>query len=603
MLGDGIVPSNVKAGYLARLIIRRSLRFIEKLQLNLSLRELVSIQIDTLHKEFPSLKEGQHQIEEIHDLETNRYKETLTKGESLVKKIISDKQTIETPTLITLYDTHGMPPTIVKTIASKKGINIDIPTNFDSMIAELHSHEEETTTKEKTPLNLPETIPLYYQDHYIREFDATIIWTQNTPTDTLVILDQTAFYPEGGGQPSDIGTFLYNNEEIPVTQVEKQDKSLIHHITKPIPINTKIHAKLNWDQRYTLMKHHTGTHLVNGALRKILGEHVWQAGSQLGIQDARFDYSHYKPLSQNEKNLIEKKANEYITKAVPVTKKVMTRNDAEHIYGFRLYQGGVPPGNAIRILDIPGIDVEACGGTHLNNTNETEKIRILKTERIQDGVNRIIFAAGQKVDEYKKEEEIFYKNLINTLSSRYTIQQHPDISTEIQQAASHFSVATTQLQKTFARFLKETSPEEKIIPVQTLSDAAEKLFNTWKKQQKNKKKISQNEINQLTDNAEIIPNTNIKLIITSTKQNATATAGLIIAQPDYIVHLSDGNKIISAASENINIDLRKIAPKIGKILGGSGGGSPKLTQSGGPNRDKITEALQIARTETLKYFE
>jgi alanyl-tRNA synthetase len=603
MLGDGIVPSNVKAGYLARLIIRRALRFIEHLNLHIPLREIVSMQIETLYNEFPSLKDEQRQIEEILDIETKRYKDTLSKGESLVKKILSDHQTIDTSTLITLYDTHGMPPTIVQNIAQQKGITIEIPPNFDSMIAELHSQEERTLSQKKPPTNLPQTKALYNQDHYIKEFDATVLWSQQTPTDHIIILNQTAFYPEGGGQPSDIGEILYNGQKIPVTLVEKNGSAIIHHVSEPIPINSTIHAMINWTQRYTLMKHHTGTHLVNGALRKVLGEHVWQAGSQLGIQDARFDYAHYKPLTSKEKTLIETQANIYIKQAVPITKKVMTRNDAEHIYGFRLYQGGVPPGNAIRVLDIPGIDVEACGGTHLNNTQEVEKIRILKTERIQDGVNRIIFAAGQKVDEYDQEEETYYRSLISLLTPRYSIQQHDDISTQMQQSAVLFSVPTTQLHKTFKRFLIETQPEQKEISRKNLTEAAEHLFNTWKKQLKNKKKVSQAEISRLTESAEAIPNTSFKLIIATTSHEPTATAGIVIEQPNYIIHISDGYKIISAASENIDIDLRSIAPKIGKILGGSGGGKPKLVQAGGPNLQKIPEALQIAKKETLKFFQ
>jgi alanyl-tRNA synthetase len=560
------------------------------------------MQIDTLHNEFPSLKEGQHQIEEILEIETNRYKDTLFKGESLVKKILSKHQTIDTLTLITLYDTHGMPPTIVQNIAHQKGITIDIPPTFDSMIAELHSQEERSLPREKPPTDLPKTKTLYNQDHYTKEFDATILWSQQTPTDHIIILNQTAFYPEGGGQPSDIGEIQHNGHKIPVTLVEKNGSAIIHHVTKPIPVNTTIHATINWTNRYTLMKHHTGTHLVNGALRKILGEHVWQAGSQLGIQDARFDYAHYKPLTSKEKTLVEEQANDYIKQAISVTKKIMTRNDAERIYGFRLYQGGVPPGNAIRVLDIPGIDVEACGGTHLNNTNEVEKIRILKTERIQDGVNRIIFAAGQKVDEFKQEEETYYHTLITLLTPRYVIQNHDDISTQIHQAAVLFSVPTTHLHKTFKRFLKETTPEQKDISRKTLTAAAEHLFNTWKKQQKNKKRISQTEITRLTESAESILNTTFKLIIATTTQEPTATAGIIISQPNYIIHLSDGHKIISAASKNIDIDLRSIALKIGKILGGSGGGKPKLAQAGGPNHDKIPDALQVAKKETTNYF-
>jgi alanyl-tRNA synthetase len=146
------------------------------------------------------------------------------------------------------------------------------------------------------------------------------------------------------------------------------------------------------------MKYHTGTHVVNGALRKLLGEHIWQAGSQLEINEARFDFSHYKSISEKERIDIENLANQLIRKGAVVEKKLMDRNSAEQLYGFRLYQGGVPTGDLIRIINIPEIDVEACGGTHVNNINEVEKIRILKTERLQDGVNRIIFTAATMDD-------------------------------------------------------------------------------------------------------------------------------------------------------------------------------------------------------------
>ena len=141
MIGDGIVPSNVKAGYLARLIIRRSLRFIQKLQLNGSLKDLVLMQLDILKKDFPSLKKREKQIAEILEIETERYSETLTKGKSLVKRILKEKKTIDEKELITLYDTHGMQPEIVKNIAKTQGVEIKIPKTFESMVAELHSHE------------------------------------------------------------------------------------------------------------------------------------------------------------------------------------------------------------------------------------------------------------------------------------------------------------------------------------------------------------------------------------------------------------------------------------------------------------------------------
>ncbi|MCK4332417.1 MAG: alanine--tRNA ligase, partial [Thermoplasmatales archaeon] len=454
MLGDGIVPSNVKAGYLARLIIRRSLRFLEKLKLNVSLKELVDLQLGLLGKEFPSLKQRKDQIDEILDMETKRFFETLSKGKGLVKRILKEKETIDNNELITLYDTHGMPPDVVRNIAKKEGVKVIIPKNFDSIIAELHSHEKKEETKHEIKTDLPETEPLYYEDHYSKEFDAKVLWKSDTDNGTKVILDKTTFYPDGGGQPGDMGVLSTDKKQVIVKRVEKEGNSIIHIIDGDLEIGEEIHGKIDWEHRYTLMKHHTGTHVVNGALRKLFGEHIWQAGSQLGVNEARFDFSHYKSITEQEIKEIEKLANEFIKQEVPVEKKVMTRNDAERTYGFRLYQGGVPPGNKIRVLNIPGIDVEACGGTHLNNTKEIEKIRILKTERIQDGVNRIIFAAGKMADLHKEEEKKQFEDIVNTLYPFFEIRKRDNITEQVKNASKVFSVQSNQLKRTLGRFQK-----------------------------------------------------------------------------------------------------------------------------------------------------
>jgi alanyl-tRNA synthetase len=603
MLGDGIVPSNVKAGYLARLMIRRSIRFLEKLQLDLTLRQLVEQQLDYLGKEFPSLKKRKDQVGEILDIETRRFSDTLSKGEGLIKRILKEKQTIDPPALIMLYDTHGMPPDVVQNIAQKENVPVTIPPNFDSMIAELHSHEkpEEETTAVRT--DLPPTHPLYYDDHYTKEFDATIVWKQSTTRGTEVILDKTAFYPEGGGQPADKGVLIVHGKPLQVVHVEKAADSIIHVLEHPVNVGETVHGKLDWEHRYTLMKHHTGTHVVNGALRRLFGEHIWQAGSQLGVTEARFDFAHYKPITDDEIKKIESLANEFVRQAVPVEKKVMERNKAEREHGFRLYQGGVPPGNLIRVLNLPGIDVEACGGTHLNNTKEIEKIRILKTERIQDGVNRITFAAGKMADVYQKEENELYHRVTVLLAPVYIITHHENIAEQLREAEKTFSVSGNQLEKTLQRFLNEAGNKDKTT-VPSLTDACNHLFNEWKNAQKQKKALSLDEVDRLKRKAEIINGdggVKYNLILSQYPiAGSTATVGAITNEPNYIVHLYDGKNIISSASANVPINLREIAPELGKILGGGGGGKEKMTQSGGPKKDKIPEALEKAKQLTIK---
>jgi len=599
MLGDGIVPSNVKAGYLARLIIRRSIRFIEKIGFKYDLKAIVFKQLELLKQDFPSLIENKKQIGEILDIETKRYYETLSKGENLVKKILKQDKTINVEKLIMLYDTHGMPPSIVKKIAEKSGSMIKIPDNFESMVAELHSHEtKKHEENKKVDTSLPPTERLYYNDHYKKTFNAKVLWKRNSPNGTEIILDKTTFYPEGGGQPSDIGVLTINGNEIQVKHVDKNGESIIHLIDGDLEVGDEVQGRIDWDHRYTLMKHHTGTHVVNGALRKYLGNHVWQAGSQLGLNEARFDFSHYDTLDENDLKEIEQLANDLILENVNVEKLVLDRNTAEKRFGFRLYQGGVPPGNSIRVLNIPNVDVEACGGTHLNNIGEIERIKIIKIERNQDGVNRVVFAAGKMADEYQKKEKEIYNTIIKTLDSYFEITVKEDISEQLKKVSNMFSVPNKQLNKTIKRFLKETELKNKN-KVETLADAALILFNEWKKTQKDKKNVSGDELDKLIDSAEKIDDTDIKIIIGQTSSDAVSVGGNIIQKGNYVVHLHDGKKLVSMASDNVEIDLRKIAPEIGNILGGSGGGKPRMTQCGGPNKEKIKEALEKAKKLTI----
>lgn len=603
MLGDGVVPSNVKAGYLARLLIRRAIRFIKVLNMDVFLEDIVEMQLQQLKSEFPSLFAQKDIVIDMLKVETKRYHETLLKGKNLVCKIIEDKKPFTPETLITLYDAHGMPPSIVKSIAEKYNIKVNIPNNFDSMLADLHSKEKEMETNQNVRKNLPKTVPLYYENHYQSEFKAIVRWTNKITNGTEIILDKTIFYPEGGGQPEDNGKICSSNSEHYVKKVYKENDSIIHLIDGSLQEGEQVYGKIDWERRYQLMKHHTGTHVINAALRECFGDHIWQAGSQLGINEARFDYSHYKPLSDEDIREIEERSNKILQKNTKIKKMVLDRNTAEKIYGFRLYQGGVPPGNSIRVLDIPGVDVEACGGTHLNEIGEIEKIKILKSERIQDGVNRIVFAAGKMVDLYYEKEKTHYCRLVKTLSPAYQISsQQTNISFQLNEITSLFSVSLDQIEKTITRFLKEIKPNN-ITKVSSLSEACYHLFTQWKKKKKKEKNISEDQIKILQASAELIPETNIKIIIAKTEMDGNALAGMLIRKPGYIVHIYDGKKITSGASENITIDLRdNIAADIGKLLGGSGGGRSHMTQSGGPKHDSIDFALKRAKELTIKYF-
>ena len=217
-----------------------------------------------------------------------------------------------------------------------------------------------------------------------------------------VILEETYFYPTSGGQLHDLGKI--NDNEL--VDVFKQGKIVIH-VLKESP-NFKegdsVEGQIDLKRRMQLAKHHTATHIVNAAARKILGSHINQAGAKKDIDKATIDLTHYENITDEQLHEIEKEANRLVKEGIHVESKFMPRTEAEQAYGMNIYQGGAVPGKTLRIVDIEGVDVEACGGTHLNNTSEAGEIKILKTAKISDGIVRLYFTAGDAAQKEKHQE-------------------------------------------------------------------------------------------------------------------------------------------------------------------------------------------------------
>ncbi|HEC96503.1 MAG TPA: alanine--tRNA ligase, partial [Euryarchaeota archaeon] len=399
ILGDGVVPSNMREGYFARMLIRRSVRMLYELGLKPEfLWEIMDRHIEHMKEDYPELYSVRETIRKIIEIEIEKYKNTLERGRNIVIRIIKSKGKIDVEDLVELYDSHGITPEIVKEIASSYGKSVEIPPKFYALIAERHSRaeiQEEIKERIEIPQNLPETRLLYYEDEYLKEFDAIVIWSK----DNYVILDQTAFYPTGGGQEHDTGILsLPDGTEVHVKNVFKEKRYVVHEVDKKIHINTKVRGRIDCERRYRLMRHHTATHVILTAARRVLGPHVWQAGAEKTPERVRFDITHFERLTDEDVKKIEEEANKIVWSGYQVIKKWIPRKIAEEKYGFRLYQGGVPPGAEIRVVMIGSeddpIDAQACGGKHLNNTLEVGIIKIFSTDRIQDGVVRLEFAAG-----------------------------------------------------------------------------------------------------------------------------------------------------------------------------------------------------------------
>lgn len=405
MLADGIVPSNTGEGYLARLVIRRALRALTKLGASIPLSELVNYQIEFWKNDFPRIGRRADYILEVVDMEEEKFKRTLEKGLSYVRRLIRRKgRKLALEDLIELYDSHGIPPDMVDEVAKENGISITVPENFYSIVAKRHAQAkvvEEKPLPEDIIVEISKLKPtelLFHKDPYMKEFAGTVVFSKPG----LLVLDKTAFYAEGGGQLSDIGKIMWKEGVANVVHVVKVGDVIVHKLKEnvTIPIGTVVKGLIDWNRRSILMKHHTSTHIILGAARRVLGEHVWQAGAEKRPDKARLDITHHKPLTKEEIRKIEELANNVVFEGRNVIAKFMDRNEAESKYGLRLYQGGVPPGRTIRIVEIEDWDVEACFGTHVSNTKEIGLIKIINVDRIQDGVIRLEYASGEKALKY-----------------------------------------------------------------------------------------------------------------------------------------------------------------------------------------------------------
>ena len=429
MLFDGIIPSNVKSGYLSRLLIRKVLRMMEEINIKnkISIIDIIKLHTNNIY-EYKENNEKLNIIEEILSLEEKKYNTTLNNGKKLIRKEIEKDKDISIENIIELYDSHGITPEITKETAEEYNIKIDIPENIYSLISSKHDipiEKKDLSFKYSEKIeHLPITRKMYYDEQERFEFEAVVL----DVFDNYIVLDSTLFYPEGGGQESDHGTissgrFCYNvknvimvNERI-LHEIETYENNLF------INKGDLIVGKIDQYRRMIFTKHHTATHIINDATKKVLGNHIWQFGSQITMNGARLDVTHYKKITNEELKLIENIANKTIMENKKVYFEVLERTEAEQKYGFVLYQGGVPNGKYIRIVKV-GTDIEACAGTHCLVTGTIGIIKITKIDRIQDGVERIEFKAGEIAIEYiqKNNDLILNSCLLLNISKEYLLK-------------------------------------------------------------------------------------------------------------------------------------------------------------------------------------
>ena len=566
MLADGVVPSNVAEGYLARLMIRRTLRHIDQTGTDISLKEVVKKQMEKFSDIIDTGREPT--VMDMLDSEIERYTETIDKGKRLIKRHVEKWKggSLSLEDLIGFYDSHGIHPTIVKEVAEKLGVTVDIPPNFSVILAKRHEKlddkEEEDVFQE---YDLPETEMNYYKEQDRSCLEAEVLYATNGE----VILDRTCFYPEGGGQMTDTGTLETKNGGILVKHVRKEGDVIVHEVEGDLPsVGETVSCCLDWERRMSLTRNHSATHIIISSARKVLGDHIWQRGAHKSPETARLDISHHRKITHKELMDIERLANEIVLKNIPVERDYMSRDEAEKKYGFELYQGGVPTSDIIRVVHISGVedlDAQACGGTHVNSTGEVGFIKILGAQRIQDGVVRLTFSAGMPaVDHVQIMEELLFE------------------------AADTFDV----------------DPER-------LPETAERFFQEWKERGKELEKLKEYRSMALVDG--LVPGhmeRGVEFIVSALEdievKEMLAAAESLSSQKNRIILLAsvtDGVQLVFSRSDDIDIDMRDILREAAKDINGGGGGTPKTAQGGGKKIEGVDSALEKARSLILKHFD
>lgn len=558
MFGDGIVPSNVGTGYLARMVLRRTKRLVDEVDVDAPLDELVDMQAERLGYE------NRDTIREIVRTEERKYRETLERGsrkvESLADEYAGTGEPIPTETLLELYDSHGIQPDMVADIAEERGATVDVPDDFYALVADRHEEadgDEAGDEADERLGSLPETEKLFYDDQGRTEFEAVVLDVFEREEGYDVVLDQTMFYPEGGGQPADRGQLTVGETTVDVVDVQEDGGVVLHRTDADPGKGEFVKGQVDGERRDRLRAHHTATHLIGHAAREVLGEHVRQAGAQKGIDSSRLDVRHYERITREDVKRIERVANELVRDDVPVRQEWPDRNEAEAEHGFDLYQGGVPPGTNVRLIHVGDADVQACAGTHVDRTGEIGAVKVLKTEPVQDGVERIVFAAGgAAIEATQRTEDALYD------------------------AADVLDVDPLDVPETAERFFEEWKARGKEI-----ESLKEELAAARASGGANAEEVDLGGITAVIQ----------RLDGDADELRATANAHVDDGNIAVVGSGADGSaSFVVGVPDGVDVNAGQVVAELAGRVGGGGGGPPDFAQGGGPDVDALDDALAAA---------
>jgi alanyl-tRNA synthetase len=414
-IADGQLPSNTDAGYVIRRILRRAVRYYYS-YLDYKqplLFQLVPVLAEQFKDVFPELIHQADFVAKVVKEEEEAFLRTLDKGLKKIDDIIDSvrktpAKTISGTATFELYDTYGFPDDLTKLIAAESGLNVD----EEGFKAELQ--QQKNRSRAATAIDAGDWITLIdnplveFVGYEMLEMHTRIVKYRKVKAkgkeSWQLVLEATPFYAESGGQTGDTGVLVSGTESVAILDTKKENDLIIHFAEQlPSDVKAPVMAKVDAAKRKAAESHHTATHLLHAALRKILGTHVAQKGSLVNDEQLRFDFSHFAKMTEEEIAAVEKQVNEKIRENIPVIIKQMPKDEAMKTGAMALF--GEKYGDIVRVVIIdPAYSVELCGGTHVGATGELGLFKLRHESAVAAGVRRIEAVAGTAAETYIDEQ-------------------------------------------------------------------------------------------------------------------------------------------------------------------------------------------------------
>jgi alanyl-tRNA synthetase len=570
-IADGQLPSNTGAGYVIRRILRRAVRYaFSYLEYKKPLlHELVPVLATQFADVFPELKAQEDFVKKVVYEEENNFLNTLDKGLRKMDDIIASKQkNIDGKSAFELYDTFGFPLDLTQLIAQENNLKVD-EAGFNAEML-----QQKTRSRNATEINVDDWIVIN------ETAKSSFVGYTNTSSTTQIIkyrkvaskgktlyqivLEQTPFYAESGGQVGDTGTIICNGQTMQVIDTKKENDMTIHFVDEiATEMNGEVIAQIDESRRRKITRHHSVTHLMQAALQQVLGSHIAQKGSMNNEDNLRFDFSHFAKVSDEEIAQVETIVNKKIRANIPVIIKEMPKEEAMKLGAMALF--GEKYGDVVRVVIMDEqFSIELCGGTHVGSTGELNIFKITSEGAVSAGVRRIEAVAGCKAEAYINAQ-------LKTLSTIKTQFKNPkDLAGAVQQLQDDKLALQKSMERMEAKMLVGMR-NELLQKVQVV-----------------------NGVNIITDIVEVSSPEALRKLTMDFKNEINnyiiILATNIGGKPSVAVMLDDA---IATAK---NLDATNIIKNhISTIIQGGGGGQKLFAQAGGQDASNLEKVLEVAK--------